>query len=155
MRADDEGRVPVPTQRIFVAADFRSDAMTLSGRFVVANQIAVLKLGIDRVRIFRIYLGAETVAALGDPPIAVDDARRVARARRSAEGKVVLCAGEHVVERGRIVSRHIVELRDRQVALEVPVRTAVPTLVYTAVTTDEVMFVVVRVDPDLVIINVL
>src|SRR5205814_3610615 len=48
---DDERRVPIPTQRLFTTADLRRDTQTLAGSFVIANQIAVLQLGIARVRI--------------------------------------------------------------------------------------------------------
>ena len=38
MGADDERRVPVPTQRIFIAADFRTDAVTFAG--AVGQEVA-------------------------------------------------------------------------------------------------------------------
>src|SRR5437764_7090797 len=155
VRSDYERRVPIPPKWIFVAPDFRRDAMTLAAALVVADEVTVLKLSVDGVRIFRIDLRAETVAALCDPPIAVDDARSVACARWAAERKVVLRAREHVVERCRVVSRYIIQLGDRQIILKVPVRSAVPALVNAAVTTNQIMICVVRIDPDFMIVDVL
>ena len=129
--------------------------MTLAAALVVADEVTVLKLSVDGVRIFRIDLRAEAVAALRVPPIAVDDARSVARARWPTKREIVLRASEHVVERRRVVGRHIVKLRDRQIVLEVPVRPAIPTLIDSAVAANQIVIVVARIDPDFVIVDVL
>src|SRR5439155_16719349 len=130
-------------------------AVALSGALIVAHEITGLKFSVDCIWIFRIDLRAETVAALSHPPIAVDDARSVARARWSTKREVVLRATEDVVERRRVVSGHVIELRDRQIVLEVPVRAAIPALVNSAVATNQIMICVVRIDPDFVIVYVL
>ena len=155
MRTDDEGRIPVPAQRIFAASNLRLNAYALAGALVVANQNAGLQLGVNRVRIFRINLGAKSVTTLRNPPVTVDDARRIARARWPAKRKIVLRAAEHVVERHRIVGRHIVKLRNRQVAFEIPVCAAVKTFIDAAVTADEVVIIISRINPNLVVIDVL
>src|SRR5438876_4006719 len=110
MRADDERRIPVPAQRIFVAADLRLNAHAFARAFVVADDVASLEFGVNRVWIFRIDLSTKTIAALCHKPISVDDARRVARARGPTESVVVLSAAENVIERRRVVSRNVIEL---------------------------------------------
>jgi hypothetical protein len=153
--ADDEGRVPVPAQRLVAAPDFGLDAHALARALVEARERAVLVLGVDRVRVGRIDLRAEAVAAEGDEPVGVDDAVRVARARRPPEVEVVLRAAVDVVEGRRVVGRHVVELRDGEVLFEVPVLPAIPALVDAAVAADEVVARVVWIDPDVVVIDVL
>ena len=117
VRADDERRVPIPTQRIFAATGLRLNAHAFAGALVETHEPAVLQLGIDGVRIFRIDLTAKTVAAVGHEPVGVGDAGSAARARWTAETEVVLRAAVDVVERRRVVGRDVVELRDRQVAV--------------------------------------
>src|SRR5258707_10924594 len=98
MRADDERRIPIPAQRIFVAAGLRLNAHALARALVVAHDIAALQLGINRVWIFRIDLSAKTVAALSYEPIGVHDARGVAGARWTTERVIVLCAAKHIIQ---------------------------------------------------------
>ena len=74
MRTDDKRRVPIPSQRILVTAHFGLNPEAFARAFVIANQVAILEFGIDRIRIFRINLSPKTVTALSNPPIAVDDA---------------------------------------------------------------------------------
>src|SRR6266850_2573495 len=155
MRTDDEGRIPIPAQRIFTAARLRLDTHTLARAFVVANNITVLQLSINSVGIFGIDLGAKAVAALGNKPITVDDARRIAGARRPAECEIVLRTAIDVIEGLGVVGGHIIELGYRQISFEVPVRAAVITFINAAVAADQIMIRIVRVDPDLVIVYVL
>src|SRR5438045_2719994 len=155
MRADDKRRVPIPAQRIFVAADLRLNAHALASALVVANDVAGLKLGVNRVRIFGIDLGAKTVATLRHKPIGVNDAGGVAGARWTTEGVIVLRAAKHIVERRRVVGSDVIELGDGKIALEKPIRAAVVTFVNAAVTADQIMVVVRWVDPDFVVVNVL
>src|SRR3954467_7119337 len=89
-RADDERRIPIPTQRGLAFARLRLDAEVLSAGAVIAIQSAVLRLRIDRIRVFRIDLRPETVTTLGDEPIRIGDTAQAARARRPADGIVVL-----------------------------------------------------------------
>src|SRR2546423_5855756 len=155
MRTDDKRRVPIPAQRIFVAADLRLNAHALAGALVVAHDVAALQLGINNVWVFRIDLSAKTVAALSYEPIGVDDPGGIAGARWPTERVIVLRAAKHIIERRRVVSRDVIELGDGQVALEKPIRAAVVTLIDAAVAADQIMIVVRRVDPDFVIVDVL
>src|SRR5882724_10805866 len=155
MRTDDKRRVPIPAQRIFVAAGLRLNTHALAGAFVVAHDVAALQLGINRVWIFGIDLSAKTVATLCYEPVGVDDAGGVAGARWPAERVIVLRAAKHIVERRRVVSGDVIELRDGQVALEKPIRAAVITLIDAAVAADQIMIVIRWVDPDFVIVDVL
>src|SRR5437588_7812473 len=155
MRADDEWRIPIPAQRIFVAGNLRLNTHPLARALVVANDVAGLQLGVNRVRIFGIDLGAKTVAALSYEPIGVHDAGRVARARWTTERIIVLRAAKHVIERRRVVGGDVIELGDGQVALEKPIRAAVVTLIDAAVTADQIVIVIRWVDPDFVIVDVL
>src|SRR6266702_4239730 len=110
MRADDERRIPVPAQGIFAASNLRLNTHALARAFVVTNNITVLQLSINCVRIFRIDLGPKAVSTLRNKPVAVDDAGSIARARRPAEGEIVLSAAVDVIERFGVVGGHIIEL---------------------------------------------
>ena len=79
-----------------------------------ARRIAASR--VDDVRIFRIDLALEAVAALDDEPVLIHDAVSTPRPGRAAEREVVLRAAVDVVERPALVAGHIVELRDRQIA---------------------------------------
>src|SRR2546423_7885012 len=118
MRTDNKRRVPIPAQRIFVAADLGLNAHALARALVVAHDVAALQLGINRVRIFRIDLSAKTVATLSYEPIGVHDAGGIAGARWTPECVIVLGAAKHIIERRRVVSGDVIELGDGQVALE-------------------------------------
>src|ERR1051325_8762546 len=155
VRAEDERRIPVPARRIFVAAGLWLNADALARAFVEANDHAVLQRRINGIRIFRIDLRTETIAAIGDEPVGIDDARRAASARWTTKAEVVLRAAVDVVERLRVVGGDVVKLRHRKVLFEVPVLAAIVTLVNAAVATDEVMIGVRRLDPDVVIVDVL
>src|SRR5262249_54171785 len=154
VRADYERRIPIPTQGIFATANLRLNADALAGALVVANEITVLQLGVNSVRVLRVDLCPESVTALSHPPVAVNNSRGITRARRPAEGKVILRASEDVIERRGVISRYVIELRHRQVTFEVPICAAVVAFINAAVTADQVMLVVVGIDPNLVIVNV-
>ena len=133
----------------------RLNADTFARAFVEPNEHAVLQRRIDRVRIFRIDLRSKTVATVGYKPVGVGDAGSAARARRTTKTEVVLRAAVNVVERFRVVGGDVVELRDRKILFEVPVRAAIETLVNSAVATNQIMIGVGRIDPDVVIVDVL
>jgi len=98
---------------------------------------------------------AEAITALRYKPVSVDDPRSVARARWPAERIIILRAAEHVVERCRVVDRDVIELGHRKIRFEVPIATAIPALIDAAVAADKIMIIVCRIDPNLVIVDVL
>src|SRR5262249_4593733 len=69
--------------------------------------------------------------------------------------EVVLCPAVDVVERPVVVNGDVVELRHRQIADELPVASAVETLVDAAVAANEIVIGVLRVDPDAVVVDML
>src|SRR5207244_6133571 len=96
----------------------RLDAYFLPGPAVESHESAVLQLRVNCVRILRIDAAVEAIAALGNEPIGVGDAMHAARPGRTAESEVVLRAAIDVVERPGFVRGDVVELRHRQVRLE-------------------------------------
>jgi hypothetical protein len=111
VRTDDDRRVPVPAEPRIPDRGLRLDVDLLPGAPVVADEAAVLRFGVDDVRVLRIDDGREPVAAGRDVPVGVDDAVHRVRARRAADGVVVLRTAVHVVERRVVVERDLVELR--------------------------------------------
>ena len=94
------------------------------------------------------------------PPVTMNQSLLVApcgplRPRRAAERAVVLRAAVDVVDRRGVVDFDVVELRDRQVAEELPQSPAVPRLVQSAVAALEQVIGVVGIDPDVVVVDVL
>ncbi len=77
------------------------------------------------------------------------------RARRAAEGEVVLGAAVDVVERLAVVDRHLVELHGRQIRLPGPALAAVEGLVDAAVAADDEVIRAFGVDPERVVVDVL
>ena len=154
VRTEDQRRVPVPAIGLLARGLPRLDIRPLAAAPVEAHQAAVLPLAVDNVRIFRVNLRLVAVAANRDEPVFVRDTDAVARARRAAQCGVVLRAAIDVVERRGVVDADAVELRDRQVGLETPVLAAVKTLIHAAVTANEQVVGVARVDPERVIIHV-
>ena len=111
--------------------------MRSPGPLVVADDDAVLQLGVDDVGVLRVDARDEAVAALRDEPVLVQDAVLRSRPRRPAERVVVLRAAVDVVERRRVVDVDVVELRQRQVLEEDPVRAAIERSIQSAVVADE------------------
>src|SRR5581483_11778261 len=99
--------------------------------------------------------GMEAVAALGHEPVGVGDAGDVPRPRRATEREVVLGAAVNVIEGRGVVHGHVVELRDRQIGMKAPVGAAVAAFVNAAVAADEVITRIARVNPNLMVIDVL
>ena len=154
MRGNDERRVPVPARRRPALLFLRLNADAFAGALVVAHEDAVLQLGVDRVGILGIDPRDETVAALGDEPVLVQDAVLRSGARRSAERIVVLQPAVDVVERHRVVHVHVVVLRERQVLEEHPGRRAIERTVEPAVVADHHVVRIRRIDPDDVVVDV-
>ena len=65
---------------------------------------------VDDVRVFRIDACLETVTAADGVPVTRADATSVQRARRAADGAVVLGAAADAIERPRVVRVDPVEL---------------------------------------------
>ena len=115
-------------------------ARDLPGAQIEPRDVAVLRRGVDDVRILGIVARLEAVAAADDVPVAGADAPAIERARRAALRPVVLRAAAHVVERLRVVDRHAVVLRHRQVREEAERRAFVVGLVDAAVVADQDVF---------------
>ncbi len=155
VRADDDGRIPIPAQRRLALAFERLQHQFLPRRLVVANQNPVLRLGINRVGIDRVHLRPEAVAARGYEPVRIWNAGEIVRARRPAPGKVVLGPAAHVVERRCVVDGHVVELHRRQIGLELPFLGVVPGFVQAAVGAQQPVLGVLRIDPQRVVVHVM
>jgi hypothetical protein len=155
VRAEHQRAVPVPPRRRLALAGHRLNLHPLAGLAVVPADHAVLQHPVYGVRVGRIDLAVEPVAALDHEPVLVHDPVLRPRPRRAAEREVVLRTAVDVVERPALVARHVVKLGDGQVRFVSPVRGPVEALVDPAVAPDEVVLGILRVDPDLVIVDVL
>ena len=142
MGADDVRRVPVRTvgRRIGSRAapcttsaasgcarttGARTDVLARVVAQIVARDIAVLRLAVNRVLVRRIDARLEAVAAAHVEPVGHLNAPAAIRARRSAHREVVLRAAAHAVERLRVVDLDLVELLNRQVHERAPVQAAI------------------------------
>ncbi len=153
--ADEERGVPVPAVLGLALARLGLDGRRLAARAVEAGQIAVLGLGVDDVRVFRIDGRLEAVPGVGRDPVGVDDAVGARRPGRSAQAVVVLGPAVDVVERRVVVGRDLVELGHRQVGHVLPGPAAVERLVDAAVVAVEEVVRVRGIDPQGVRIPVL
>ena len=155
MRADLERRVPVEAARRLARGGFRLDVHFFARFAIEADQPAVLRLGVDDVRITGINGAEKAVTAGGDEPVRVDDAIGGGGLRRAAKGEVVLRAAIDEVERFALVDRDPVKLRDRQVGHVGPADAAVPGFVEAAIVAVEQVIGVGRVDPHDVVVDML
>ena len=110
MRANDQGCVPIPAVGVFAFALNGLDVYAFASGFVETHQPTVLRLAIHDVWIGRIHLRLKSIATAGDVPIKVADAVRIGRARRSANGIVILRAALRVVKWLVIINRHTIKL---------------------------------------------
>src|ERR1700736_2024568 len=155
MRTDGKRRIPIPPHGRVALRRLRLDAHALAGTAVEAHQTAILHRRVYRIGVFRIHPRVEAIAPVRDETIGVGDTVRVLGAGGAAEAEIVLRATVNVIERRGVVYRDIVELRDRKVCLEYPVLSLVEALIYPSVATDQLTAVVLRIDPDLMIIDML
>src|ERR1044071_5766012 len=121
MRADDERRVPIPAQRVFTTANLGLNTHAFARPLVKTRKRTVLEFGINGIRIFRINLAAETITTISHEPVSIGNARSGARARRSTDAEIVLRTAVYVVKRRCVIGRHVVELRNRYIAFELPI----------------------------------
>src|SRR5262249_12277761 len=155
VRAHDKRTIPVVAKGRFASRRRRLYSHPLAGPFVEPADHAILQLSINRVRVFGIDLGPKSVAALSNKPVSVYNSRSAPGPRRTAYAVVVLKPAVHVIKGRGIVGRHVIELSDRQVRLELPVPCPVPTLINTTIAAYPVVIGVFWIDPDHVIVNVL
>ena len=112
VRREHDRRVPVPA--IAAARRVPPAAGSSCARSVTpidADDVAVLRLGVDDARIVGIDLRLEAVAALNLEPVVVADARAAAHRARAAPRVVVLQAAADVVRRLHVVG-DVVELAE-------------------------------------------
>ncbi len=155
MRAEDERRIPVPAQRRAAFGFLRLDVDPLARAAIVAHQPAILPLRINDIRIRWVDHRVEPVAEDGHEPVAVANAVNVIGPRGPSLGCVVLSAAIDVVEGSVVVDRDLVKLGDRQVLGVAVGLAAVPGLVQPAITADDQVVGIPRVDPERVIVDVL
>jgi hypothetical protein len=137
----DEGRVPVEA----VGPALGANAAALAGREVDASCSTVLALEVDLIRIIGVDTAVESVTAPYANPIFVQRTA-VARAMRGSHAAVVLkTAVDLVAARG--IEIDVIELADRELVVVVPRVAAVERFVKPAVTADEDVTPVTRVDP--------
>ena len=114
---------------------------------VAAREVAVLRFGVDDVRVGGVDAGVEAVAALHGDPVLVADAGGLQAGAGAAPGVVVLQAAADAVGLLEIVG-DFVELAERDVVQVAPVAAAIPGHPDAAVVAVEDVVGIRRVDPD-------
>ena len=152
VRRDRERRIPVPAVGGLVAARQRPDIRALFGPQIDADDVAVLRLGIDDVQVVGIGERLEAVAALDAIPVVVEDAGVAADRTRAAPRVVVLHAAAQVVGDRHVVA-DVVVLREVHVVDALPRLALVPAHPDAAVVAVDDVIRVVRVDPHRVMVR--
>ena len=155
VRTDQQWSVPVPAPGRIVLSLNRFDADRLTRGRIVADQPAVLGLGINDIRILRIHLGFKTIACIGHCPVGIQDPVLRGGTGRTFQREVVLCPTVDVVKGLGIVRTDAVELSDRQVGRIQPGAHAVIGLVESSVATHAHMIRIRRVDPEAMVVHML
>ena len=153
VRRHDEGRVPVPAHRVSLPGA-GADRRALPGLPVEADDRAVLRHGVDGVRVGRVDARLHAVRAADAAPVAGANAGLVASAGRAAHRAVVLRAAVDVVERGGVVHGDAIELRARERVEVPPGLAAVVRFVEPAVVARDQVQGVGRVEGECVVIDV-
>ena len=155
VRADEQGRIPVPALRRIAVGGLRPDPDRLLAASIPAVQVPFLPHQVEHVRIARVERHAVPVRAQRRVPVVVPDAFAVERARGAVQRAQVLRPCQDVVERRPVAQRHLVELRHRQVRKVPPRRPLVEALVEAPVGARQQVSAVARVDPECVVVAVL
>ena len=154
MRADQQGRIPVPAVGLHARSRYRLDGHFFAADPVETRQPPVLGLRVNDVGVAGVDLRLKTIAFLRYKPVRVHNAPVVDRARRPAQGEIVLGSAVYIIEGGGVVYGHAVELRDGQVGLVVPRSGIVPGLVQTAVASHQEVRRVFGIHPKRMVVHV-
>ena len=152
MRADQKRRIPVEDVRRIARFGARFDIDILTAESIMPHEPTVLPLTVHDVGVFVVDLRLKAVAAHRDEPVFVRY-RTASGARRHAQRIVVLRSAIDVIERLGIIDADAIELRQRQIRFVLPVCGAVPRLVHTAITPDDHVRCIVRINPQRVVID--
>ena len=155
VRTDQQWSVPIPAPGRIVLSLDRFDADRLTGGRIVADQPAVLGLGINNIRILRIHLGFKTVACVGHRPVGIQDPVLRGGTGRPFQREVVLRPSVDIVKGLGVVRTDTIELRDRQVGRIQPGAHAVIGLVEASVATHAHMIWIRWIDPEAMVVHML
>src|ERR1019366_10585496 len=95
------------------------NALLLPRLHVVANDSAILRLGVHDIGVGWIDCGIKTVSANRYVPVTAGNSLFVTRLARAGPAVVVLKSAVHVVERQPVIEIYCVVLRDRKIADEI------------------------------------
>ena len=135
------------------AARYRANALLLARAQVVAAGAAVLRLGVDDVRVGWIDGSLESITAADAEPVVVHHARSASRPARPTPAPVVLEARIQVVRTAHVGGNPVREPR-RHGVHEIPRLALVPADVETAVIAFHDVLAVLRIDPDGMLVDV-
>ena len=113
MGANQEWGVPVPAQWFLARSRLGLDVNRLTTLLVKTYKTAVLRLGVQNIRVFRVHLCFESISAFRHKPVGVSDSISVRSPRWSAKSVVVLGTTVNVVERELIIGADSIKLRYR------------------------------------------
>ena len=158
VRRQQEGRVPVVAVRlrrvpVRPRPYDRTHGNLLPRRQVVAVHVPALRLRVDDGGVRRVDDREEAVPVRRLVPVLVPDAVEGARVRGSAPRVVVLQPSAHRVRRAHVEADGV-ELAERDVVEHAPVRGPVPRRRHPAVAPQDQVVGILRVDPQLVVVDV-
>jgi hypothetical protein len=145
--AHHQGRVPVPLVGILSFPGPGFDADAFAAYPVIAVHIAILRLGIDDVGIFRVDGHPETVSPLDGFPILIAYSCRTLVHGRTAQGVVVLGASVYIVKRFLVIHVDPVELGHRQVGFVEEGGTFIEGFIDASIPADQVVPGILGIDP--------
>lgn len=154
MRAEVEGGVPVPTKGRSIRTFLGFDVDLFAGFTIVADEAAILGLGVDGIGIIGIDGGIEAIAEDGDEPVVVADAVDVIGLGGSTLGGVILGTAVDVVEGFGLIDGDFIELSEGKIFGEAVGLAAIEGFVETAVAANDEVIGVIGVDDHGVVIDV-
>src|ERR1035437_1393723 len=125
VRRNHQRRVPLEaiTRRLVVVLQ-RPDGLRLASAQIAPRKIAVLRFGVNNVRVAGIDAVVESVAALYRDPVLIADAELLHRRTGAAPGIIVLSAAADVVRLLKVV-RDLIKLAQSDIVQVTPIAPAI------------------------------
>ncbi len=111
MRADQYGGIPIPAESRFTLTRLRLDIQHLPILAIETDKTAVLRFGINDVRVFGIDLREKSITDRCYEPIGIANSADIHGSGWTAEAQIVLRSAIDVINRKAVIDSHAVKLR--------------------------------------------
>ena len=154
MRADQDGRIPVPALGGLSGSRLRLDVNQFIAVTPVAVDLALLILHVTDVFIGRVESHVVAVRTERNVPVLVSDTLGIQSAGGAKQRAQVLGAAQDIVKRQRVIHRQLVKLRNGEIGEMPPGCSLVKTFIQPGIAAGQQVIVIVRIDPQRMVVAV-